>query len=157
MKPGHKPCEELFSAGKGSCWVSHLPSNLDLPLKRALRKPKAHLCILNARRESSLLSLQIWESSHGKKGEFWLKGTFRGYFIQPLKAEATSKFGSGCSGVLPSQGLSNSMNIHYTVSPYPCSRLAIPTAQICFTWNWNFICCDLCLKQLKKAITSPPA
>lgn len=151
----------LLEKGGAELPICHLisrASTLDLPLKRPFQNSKPISGFLLLDGESGLLALQIWASSHRITGELRVEETFRGYLVRTTaQSRASFKVGSGCSGVLPSQVLSNSMNVHYTIPLCPCSSLATLAAPVFFTSNWNFLCCNLCLRQLKTAIRSPPA
>lgn len=89
MEHGHKAIWGIIL-----CWKKEVPStssifgatNMDLPLKRAVRKPKPLLGQLLLNGEGGLLVLGIWESSCGITEEFRLEGTSGGY-LAPTTAQ----------------------------------------------------------------------
>lgn len=142
----------LISVGKGRCGASHAPSYFQSlesgsATKKAITELKAHLRILTARwgRWPGLSRSEkpLVESQNlGWKELLEVIG-----FIQLLRPD--------CPGVLPSLVLNNSTDVHYVIS-VPHSSLTALAMQLFFTPNWNLLCCNLCLRQLKAAIGSPP-
>lgn len=134
-KADTRPSESLSLLEKGSvelptCHLISRTSNLGLPLKKPVQnsKPMSGFSLLHG--ESGLVPVQIWESSHGITEKFRLEGMFRGYLVHTTaQTRASCKVRSGCSGVLPSQVLSNSMNIHYKISLCPSSSLTALAVQ----------------------------
>lgn len=162
-KADTRPSEESLSllekegAELPACHLISRTSNLGLPLKRPLQ----NLC-----QDSQCYTGKVsWSlSSHEKalmesqKNSGW-KGLLEViWFIQLLKPEQAAKSDRVAQGFCP---------VKFWVTPWTYTPKSLsaplpvwPLSQcriFFFTSNCNFLCCNLCPRQLKTAIRSPPA
>jgi len=153
----------LISVGKWRRGASHLLSSFQSfksgsATAKGITKLKAHLRVLTASRGKwPALSPDLRESdlTDSQNNAGW-KGLLGVICSTPLlKAEPASQSDQVAQGFCP-------VKFCVASQTYPtqslCAPLPVRPLSQCkiffFTSNWNFLCCNLCLRQLKTAIGS---
>lgn len=130
------------------CWKKEVPSalsifggsNMDLPLKRALRKPKPFLAQLLLMGKVGCLFLGSEKTSRSPFQPKFFCDSTRAIWLLKLLQQRHFQVRPGCSGLCPVNFWLCEYSLHNPSVPVP----VWPLSQ-CFTSPWDCPCCKMCL------------